>query len=322
MPQPVCYTIYMETTATRESKANRQSQSFRHRAPSRVGWFASESMIRRIGQEALVLLGGGRAVLLQLAHPLVAAGVADFSDFQTDPLSRFLHTLEAMHTLVFGSAPEAEGAMKHFHAVHARIQGRLVQAAGHFPAGTPYDAADPELKLWVHATLVDTSLITYQRFVGRLRPNKRQDYYTDTYRLARRMGIPERLLPPTLDDFKRYMAHMLAGDTLAITGMSRRLAWQVLRPNAVGPLGSMSAHLLGFVAAGLLPQRLRREYGLQWGTRQQVLLEGLSRTTCLLRRVAPPWVWQSPYNYDGLARLLLVLSRGAAKERRLRRWGR
>jgi uncharacterized protein (DUF2236 family) len=285
-----------------------------HQVPSPAeedvdGWFPPESLIRRISQEALVLFGGGaRAILLQLAHPVVAAGVAEHSYFQSDPLARLRGTLDFIHAVVFGSRQEAEQSLRQLHQVHAPVQGRLPQAAGRFPAGSSYTASDPEARLWVQATLVDTALIAYERFVGPLTLDERRRYYGDTLYLARRLGIPGSILPPTLEDFQRYMADMLTGDTLAVTGTTRRLAWDVLDPPNVGIVPSASVRLVRLVTAGLLPERFRAAYGLAWDVKQHMLLEGLSRTTRWVRPWAPAWVWQSPHLKGRLARLLLQAS--------------
>lgn len=276
------------------------------------GWFPGDSMIRRIGQEALTLLGGGRALLLQVAHPLVAAGVADHSDFRTDPLGRLFRTLELMHTLVFASRTRAEQALRRFHAVHARIHGHLALPAGPFPAGTAYSAGDPELKLWVHATLVDTSLMAYDRFVAPLSPDERAHYYADTCVLARMLGVPDRILPPTPGDFQDYTDGMLAGDTLTVTPGSRRLARSVLRPEGVGTALSASMRLIRLVTAGLLPERLRTMYGLEWGVGQQRRFDRFSRTTQILRPWMPAWVWRSPLLDGGLVRRLVWGSAGSS----------
>jgi uncharacterized protein (DUF2236 family) len=257
-----------------------------------------------IGQEALGLLGGGRAILLQLAHPLVAAGVVEHSDFQTDPLSRLLRTLEFMHTIVYGNQHQATQALKQFHAVHTRIQGHLHNEAGQFPSGTVYTAHDPELKLWVFATLIDTSLITFERFVMSLTPNERDRFYADACVLGELLGIPDTILPPNLNEFRHYMRGMVSGDMLVVTDTARQLARDVLYPD-VGIIPTASALLLRFVTAGTLPRRFSQAYNLTWNARQQLLLDTLSRTTRLLRPLVPVWVWQSPQLGGSLPRWLL-----------------
>ena len=271
-------------------------------------WFHPDSMIHRINQEALSLLGGGCAILLQLAHPAVAAGVAQHSYFQSDPLTRLLRTLEFIHTLVFGSRSQTQQTLRQFHAMHARINGHLSEAAGRFPEGAFYAARDPELKLWVYATLVEASLLAYERFVEPLTLDQRRRYYADTLVLARQLAIPEQLLPPTLEDFEHYMTTMLASDTLSVTETTRQLGRNALVPRNVGLIPAVTARLLFFVTAGLLPERLREMYGLKWGSPQQRALEALGRATRLLRPWMPTWVWQNPLLEGRLPRYLLGLA--------------
>jgi uncharacterized protein (DUF2236 family) len=176
---------------------------------------------------------------------------------------------------------------------------------GTFPAGTTYHGNDPHLKLWVAATLVDTSIVAYKQFVGRLTPEQQQRYYADAHALARLLGIPDEILPLNLEAFQDYMAEMLASDTLTVTGTARQLAWEVLEPDVVGIVPASSARLLRFTTAGLLPPGIRKAYRLSWDRRQQRLLEMLGRMTRWLRPRSPKWVWQSPLLEGRLARFLL-----------------
>ena len=139
------------------------------RMASRDGYFPPESLIRRLGNSPVVpFLGGGPAVLLQVAHPLVAAGVTQHSDYRDDLWRRLLRTLRAVYLMAYGTKQEAEWAGEAVQRVHARVHGTLAEAVGQFPAGTPYRADDPALMLWVHATLVHSSLAVFTRFVVRL----------------------------------------------------------------------------------------------------------------------------------------------------------
>ena len=144
-------------------------------------------------------------LLLQVAHPLVAAGVAAHSRFRSEPLTRLRRTLDLMLTLVFADAAGTLRAVAEIERVHARVHGVLDADVGPFPGGTPYDANDPELLLWVHATLIDSTLHVYQRFVRPLSPAARATYYEESKRGARLLGIPERLIPRTLGAFETYM---------------------------------------------------------------------------------------------------------------------
>ncbi len=268
------------------------------------GYFAQDSMIQKIDREAVVLLGAGRVILLQLAHPFITAGVDDYSNFKAEILKRLYRTLLFKHKLVFMDRDTARQGLNHFHEMHARIQGRLGEAAGRFPADTRYSGRDPEAKLWVHATFIDTCIKVYEQFVTPLTPEQRKEYYADSKVLARLMEIPEKILPGSLEAFDEYMDRMLSGDSLAVTDRTRRLADAVLYPD-VGVLPSLSAGLLRFVTAGLLPKRFRDAYGLEWGDKQQIILDGFAGSSRFLRPFVPSWIWQGPLHEGRLTYYLL-----------------
>ena len=138
------------------------------RMASRDGYFPPESLIRRLGNSPVVpFLGGGPAVLLQVAHPLVAAGVTQHSDYRDDLWRRLLRTLRAVYLMAYGTKQEAEWAGEAVQRVHARVHGTLRGRRAR-SRWTPYRADDPALMLWVHATLVHSSLAVFTRFVARL----------------------------------------------------------------------------------------------------------------------------------------------------------
>src|SRR5258707_6217459 len=88
-----------------------------------AGLFPPDAVVRRVDAEAILLLGGGRALLMQLAHPQVAAGVAEHSGFASDPFSRLRPTLDATFTIVFGTAEQAAKNAAALPAVHDRVVG-------------------------------------------------------------------------------------------------------------------------------------------------------------------------------------------------------
>jgi uncharacterized protein (DUF2236 family) len=176
------------------------------RLASRDGYFAPESVIRRVGNSPLTpLLGGGPAVLLQVANPLVAAGVVQHSDYQRDLWRRLVRTLRALYLMAFGTKTEAERAGETVRAVHARVAGTTETQLGRFPPGTPYSASDPELMLWVHATLVHCSLQVYERFVRPLTLEDEERYYREMALVAELFGTPASVIPPALADFREYL---------------------------------------------------------------------------------------------------------------------
>jgi uncharacterized protein (DUF2236 family) len=246
------------------SAPRQRTKTHAERMASRDGYFAPESVIRRVGNSPLVpLLGGGPAVLLQVAHPLVAAGVVYHSDYHQDLWRRLLRTLQALYLIVYGSKHEAERAGDAVKAVHAHVRGTTKERLGPFPAGTRYDASDPELMLWVHATLVASSLAAYRRFVGRLTANEAEAYYREMAVVAGVFGLSRSRIPATLGAFREYFRARLEGPEICVTGPAREVASVILRAPVPAPLRLLvPAHRLA--TAALLPARLRAEYGIGW----------------------------------------------------------
>jgi uncharacterized protein (DUF2236 family) len=255
------------------------------RLASRDGYFSPESVIRRIGNTPLTpFLGGGPAVLLQVAHPLVAAGVVRHSDYERDLWLRLVRTLRALYLIAFGTRAEAESAGLAVQAVHARVRGATETQLGRFPPGTPYSASDPELMLWVHATLVEASLAVYERFVRPLTSVDRERYYREMTLVARLFGTPASVLPASLAEFHAYVDGELANGTITVTEPAKAVAAVILEAPLPIPLRVLApAHRLA--TAGLLPSRLRDEYGLRWSAVHELALPIAARS---LRLTATP----------------------------------
>jgi uncharacterized protein (DUF2236 family) len=231
---------------------------------SRDGYFEPDSVIRRVGNTLVVpLLGGGPAVLLQVAHPLVAAGVVDHSDYRNDLWRRLARTLQALYFIVYGTRQEADQAAAAVQSVHAHVHGVTRQVLGRFPAGTAYSATKPELMLWVHATLVQASLAVYERFVESLYAEEEQRYYQEMALVARIFGTPASVIPASFDDFVEYFRSQLESGEIRVTRPAREVASVILDAPLPPPLRLLApAHRLS--TAGLLPPSLREEYGLRW----------------------------------------------------------
>src|SRR4029077_17574979 len=143
-----------------------------------VGLYPDDSITRRVNRENILLLGGGRALLMQLAHPKVAGGVDDHSDFRTHPIKRLRRTVLVTMAIVFGERDTALAAARTVNQAHARVRGH------------DYHALDPELLLWVHAALGDYALGTCQTFVQPLTGSDREDFYQESKLLAELLGTP------------------------------------------------------------------------------------------------------------------------------------
>ena len=244
-------------------------------------FFSADSMIWRVDREMALLAAGGRALLMQLAHPKVAAGVAAHSEFQHDPLGRLQRTMSTMWSIVFDEAEQARCALDRLRGVHANVKG-VVGKGEPVPAGTRYDAQEVELLLWVHATLVDSALLAYDRFVQPMSLKEKRRYYEDSKKLAYLFDIPQTVVPGSLADFASYMERMISGDEIAIGPSARQLAQEILYPSpwVLRPL----APLFRLITAGLLPERLRNAYGLTWNNRREKSFDVLS---AVVRRLLP-----------------------------------
>ena len=188
---------------------------------------------QRVNAERLALLGWGRAVLMQLAHPLVAAGVAEHSTFRGGPaanVKRLHSTIRAMLDLSFGSPEDIRRAVGHINAIHDRVHGTLREAAGRFSAGTPYSASDPELLIWVDATVRDSMLLAYELFVTPLSPADRDRFWAEGEDIMTALRVPSGARIQSPDQFRRYFGELEANGSLAVTTEARALALEIVSP--------------------------------------------------------------------------------------------
>jgi len=253
--------------------------------------FGPGSLTWRVNGEAVLLLGGGRALLLQVAHPGVAAGVAEFSDYRKDPWRRLYRTLDTTLTIVFGEGGASEAASARLRSVHERV-------AGTDDRGEPYRALDPELLLWVHATLIDTSLVMYTRYIGRLTADELERYYGEMKVLGEAYSIPRETMPADYEAFRDYRDSMLDGG-LRVTETTRDVADAVLRPDLT-PLAWPAVELLRMVTVGTLPAGLRSELGLSWGPARERALAGSQLAVRRLMPLLPSLVRRFPNARTGI----------------------
>ncbi len=250
----------------------------------------------RVNREAVVVLGWGRAILLQLAHPLVAAGVGAHSGFDDGALAyirRIRRTIGAMLSLTFGTESEIRETAGRINAIHHRVHGRLDCAAGSYPAGAPYDATDPALLTWVHATLVDSQLRTYALFVGPLAPDEEDRYCAEAAQVGPLLGVRADALPDSKERLDRYLERMQREDRLAVGAGARRLAGALLAPP--GRRWVAPALWLGrLTTVGLLPASIRDAYGFPWRAKDDRRLRAAAATLRAARRVTPPVLRQWP----------------------------
>jgi len=264
--------------------------------------FSSDSMIWRVDRELVLLLGGGRALLMQMAHPKVARGVAEHSSFRQDPLRRLNRTMNTMWSIVFDEPAQAEVSLKRVKEIHRAVRsGSTAKAPGDFS----YDARDPELLFWVHATLVDSALVTYDRFVRPLSPEEKSRYYDETKDLARLFAIPEEAIPLSLEAFQAYLKGMMEHGAISVGPTAHLLAREILYPRPW--LLRAGSPLSTFITVGLLPEPLREAYGLEWNEGREKSFRLLGGTVRGLLPLLPD--------------LLRVVPQARAAEKEFRRVG-
>jgi uncharacterized protein (DUF2236 family) len=247
--------------------------------------FSPENTLWQVDRELALLLSGGRALLMQLAHPKIAAGVAQHSNFRADPLGRLYRTMSAMWSIVFDEALPAGEALDRVNSVHAKVHGTVPESEPSY-GGMAYDAFDQALLLWVHATLIDSAIVAYELFIKPLHPEEKARYYADSKKLARVFQVSDRLIPASLKAFTAYMEWMLGGPGIAVGPTAQSLARDILYPQPwlLRPAGP----LFRLITAGLLPKRLRRDYHIAWNQRREKNFRLAAAAIRLLLPFVPP----------------------------------
>jgi uncharacterized protein (DUF2236 family) len=240
------------------------------------GFFAAGSMVRRLHRERLVLFSGVRALLMQACDPLAVVGFRRHSIIFDDPQARLQRTDERMSRIYFGSREEAEETGRVVQAMHRGVRGKTPADYGPIPKGTPYDASDPELGLWVLATLADSAVVYYERIFGSLTPDEREHYWSEYRQVGEVLGLPARSMPATYEGLQDYVAQRLGDGSLWISGERRRQAEQmILEPPFTGWLRTAAMPLtetIRLISVGLLPPEIRRLFGFSWDPAREALL--------------------------------------------------
>jgi uncharacterized protein (DUF2236 family) len=264
-----------------------------------TGLYGPSSVAWRLNREATLLLGAGpRALLMQIAHPLIAEGVDQHSDFRADPWRRLRGTLRSYLAIVYGTSTTARAEIRRLNVLHRRVGGPVRDPLARAVSGVDtYHARDPGLGLWVHATLIDATLVAYDAWIRPLSRTDRARFYAETRPIGRALGIPEAALPVDLDAFEAYLAAQLAPTgPIQVTPTARDLAQTILAP-PLGPLhpalASVPAPLYAWAlwpALALLPAHIREAYGLAWTGRERAVAAWLALGFRGWRPLLPrPW---------------------------------
>ena len=256
--------------------------------PDAPSYFTDESMLRRVHREWVVALSGPRALLMQATHPVAFDGFFDHTGALDEPYERLARTAEVMDTIVFGERAKADRMTRRVRSMHKRVSGELAEPAGRFPAGTPYRADDPDLLLWILATLVDSALLVYARYVRPLSRDERDAYWQDYKTIGRLFGLRDEDMPGSIEDFEDYFQGMLDSGDLFVTDRARELAIQIVMRPPVPVAARPLLELVNQLTIGLLPDDLRRQYRFSWDpARGLALRAGAEYTRRLLVPLLP-----------------------------------
>ncbi|WBL82537.1 DUF2236 domain-containing protein [Bradyrhizobium xenonodulans] len=246
-----------------------------------AGVFGPASVTWQIDREAVNFLGAGRALLLQLAHPWVAAAIAEHSKTLADPIGRFHRTFDIVFAMVFGSLDRALLSSWQLHRRHSMIVGEMPETVGPFAVGSRYCANDIPSLRWVHATLVETALMAHDLVLPQLSVDERERYWSESRMYGALFGLTGDDLPSDWSGFAAYTAAMAQSETLTVSPAAREIAAQIFggaRPWLRPPRWYRA------LTARLLPERLRAGFGFELDERDKRAAEN---ALIWIRRVYP-----------------------------------
>lgn len=272
----------------------------RHSRDPRAGVFGPESASWRISRESAVFLGAGRAALLQLAHPWVAAALDQHSNVLAQPVKRFHNTFRIVYTMIFGSVAQAVAAARHLYQLHTTIQGELPEQVAGWPRGAHYQANEIAALRWVFATLVESAVMACDCALGPMAADERERYYADCRLLGALFGLPDSALPQSWDKFVAYNLAMHCSDELGVNELARTMAHHLL---SGGNSWIHIPHWYRALTTAWLPPRFQQEFALRFWEEDRCAAEvARARIPQLYHRLPPALRFVGPW-HEAQARL-------------------
>jgi uncharacterized protein (DUF2236 family) len=223
------------------------------------GFFGPGSVTWQVNRESAVFLGAGRAALLQLAHPWVAAALGQHSNLLNDAVGRFHSTFRVLYTMLFGTRGQATEASKQLYRLHTGIRGEL-------PSGEHYEANETAALRWVYATLVESAMTAYEFVLPPLTMSERGQYYAESKRMAALFGISGEALPKDWTGFLQYTTDMFDSPELSVDTGALALGRSVM--SGAGTW-IRPPHWYAALTACWMPPRLRIAFALPFGAREE-----------------------------------------------------
>ena len=227
------------------------------------------------------------ALLLQVAHPTVGAGVRDYSDFEHRPWHRLVRTIDYVTLLVYGGE-QAVSAGRRLRELHKRFRGVRED-------GQRYHALEPDAYAWVHATLIHTYVAGHAHFGTPMSAPETERFYGEYRRLGRLIGVRDRDLPETWAGFRSYFERVTREELVHTESVDRVLrAIQRVPPPSV-PVPELiwrtiripAASALRLGAIGLLEPHLRARFGVRWSRADQARFRAIGAASRSLTPVLP-----------------------------------
>jgi uncharacterized protein (DUF2236 family) len=258
-----------------------------------LGFFGPDSLSWRISRESAIFLGAGRAALLQLAHPWVAASLLHHSNLLNDAIGRFHSTFRVIYTMIFGTRAQAVAASRQLYRLHSGIKGQLPNTVGAHPRGEHYEANEVRALSWVYATLIESAILAYEFVMPSLTPSEREQYYAESKGMAALFSLPPEALPADWRAFTQYTAEMFESSSLGVDQNALSLGRSVLSGAGtwVHPPRWYNA-----LTAFWMPPRLREGFELPFGPAEEQSLHRLKRHfPRLYRRIPHAFRFVGPY---------------------------
>jgi len=255
------------------------------------GFFGQDSMHWKLYREPGIMVAGVSALLSQIAHPAVAVGVFHYSEFQKDFLGRAHRTIFSMMRIWMGSQTEAIQSAKRLHQIHHHIRGTFKERKNGKIVDRAFCANDPDLLLWILATMVMATVRAYEKVYQPLTAAERNHFFEETKITAQLMGIPLAEYPTDWAAFERYYEDILAGDVLEVGEMSRSISKDLFR--AYFPFSA----LMQAMAAGFLTEKLNQNFDLKFDKKEQRIFRRIIRFFRVTMRIIPDnWRYAPQYH--------------------------
>jgi uncharacterized protein (DUF2236 family) len=271
-----------------------------------AGYFPrSTSVLRQVHDERLVgLLYGQRALCIGALSPLNYVGTSRHSYAKLTPFKRLAHTGKAFERIYFGTREEADAVLAYVRRLHEQVRGALPEDAGAIPAGTRYDALDPELMLWTVAVIADSAQCFYELLIRRLSDREREVLWQDYLFFGELFGMPRNAAPASYQEFRAYYRSKLASEEMFLTEEARYIGYATAFEIPMPALQQPGKRVHDLLMLGSLPRRVRELYGLSFTAGQAAAFRATARAVRTMRRLTPDPLARG-YNtrsFDGVAR--------------------